>query len=545
MKQGMKQEMKMRLRIIIGLGVSALVLGSCQEKEIIYRTEKPKPATISSVKESNEGSNKAVSTASKGQIKSSSTVSLAEGTINSTDSTKDQKSKISDLSLKISDLSSKISNLSSGTSNSPKGEAADIWTSGDGQSYEPEKFAGGDGTKEDPYQIATAGHLDLVRWNLKKHFIVIKDLDLRAIANFEPIGDREKIYRTYKYKYFKGTFDGNGKKIKNLRINRPTESEIGLFGVMNGRSIVKNVKLEDANVRGNENVGGLVGYNQGGKIENSQAAGSVFGRGDRVGGLVGYIPNSSGKTTIENSQASVSVEGNDYVGGLVGYSYNANIKNSHATGNVFGENYVGGLVGQGSASNSYATGTVTGNDEVGGLVGRISSGTIENSYATGTVTGNEKVGGLVGYNNNEGTIQNSYATGTVTGNEKVGGLVGRISSGTIENSYATGTVTGNEKVGGLVGYNNNEGTITNSYATGTVTGNYNVGGLVGYNNRSISGKNYWKTGATGKGVGDGNRANVESKTDSELRALTSGDTSWDPKIWKFEEGKYPKFKWQK
>ncbi len=65
----------------------------------------------------------------------------------------------------------------------------------------------------------------------------------------------------------------------------------------------------------------------------------------------------------------------------------------------------------GTISNSYASGSVNGNNYVGGLVGwEFYAGTISNSYATGTVSGTI-VGGLVGYN--IGTISNSYASGTV------------------------------------------------------------------------------------------------------------------------------------
>ena len=66
-------------------------------------------------------------------------------------------------------------------------------------------------------------------------------------------------------------------------------------------------------------------------------------------------------------------------------------------------------------SNSYASGsvTVTGNDYVGGLVGLNSYySTVSNSYATVSVNGNNRVGGLVGDNNDNSTISNSYASGS-------------------------------------------------------------------------------------------------------------------------------------
>ena len=67
-------------------------------------------------------------------------------------------------------------------------------------------------------------------------------------------------------------------------------------------------------VSGTENVGGLVGLNQG-DIRDSYATGFVSGRGDNVGGLVGFQATGS---LISFSYATGSVSGNNPVGGLVG-----------------------------------------------------------------------------------------------------------------------------------------------------------------------------------------------------------------------------------
>ncbi len=131
-----------------------------------------------------------------------------------------------------------------------------------------------------------------------------------------------------------------------------------------------------------DSVGGLVGENKG-TISNSYATGSVISFGD----------------------------GRDFVGGLVGLN-DGTIQNSYATGFVLGgesDDYVGGLVGvnSGTIQNSYATGDATGDgagvrdgdDDVGGLVGFIDSGTIANSYSLGIVDGGagmDHVGRLLG-----------------------------------------------------------------------------------------------------------------------------------------------------
>ena len=186
-------------------------------------------------------------------------------------------------------------------------------------------------------------------------------------------------------------------------------------------------------------IGGLVGGGSA-TITDSHADVTVTGAtgNANIGGLLGYGDSS---VTISNSYSTGYVNGADNVGGLVGYNNGGTITNSYATGAVTGDVKVGGLVGLNNGEdilNSYATGTVTGDSDVGGLVGG-TAGDISNSYATGTVTGDLTVGGLVGALFS-GAISNSYATGAVTGDGYVGGLVGE-NGGTIDDdSYATGAV---------------------------------------------------------------------------------------------------------
>ena len=166
-----------------------------------------------------------------------------------------------------------------------------------------------------------------------------------------------------------GHFDGKRKVIRNLRINRPAEDNVGLFE-MGG--VLKNIGLENVNVRGKNSVGALVGWNAG-TVEASYATGTVRGK-DYVGGLVGM--DSSGGI-IKVSYANVNVSGEELVGGLIGYhNYGAAIENSYAKGDVTGTISVGGLVGkntnQAKIIKSYATGNVTGRSGLGGFVGLIS-----------------------------------------------------------------------------------------------------------------------------------------------------------------------------
>jgi hypothetical protein len=267
-------------------------------------------------------------------------------------------------------------------------------------------FAGGSGTAEDPYQIADWRHLDNVRNYLDCHFIVINDLDSSSVGytelasatanegkGWEPIGT------TAVNDKFAGSFDGQGYEICDMFIDRPDESDVGLFGVVDEVGVIENVGVVNGNVTGQDDVGGLVGKNEG-TVSNSYATGSVTGD-DFVGGLAG-----KNEGTASNSSSTSSVTGNTRVGGLMGQN-SATMSNSYSTGNVTGNTHVGGLMGrnEGTASNSSSTGSVTGDDYVGGLVGK-NDGTVSDSYSTGNVTGNTHVGGLVGQNND--IVSNSF-----------------------------------------------------------------------------------------------------------------------------------------
>ena len=336
--------------------------------------------------------------------------------------------------------------------------------------------------------ISNCSQLQNINQNLYANYYLTQDIECAETsswnnyAGFQPIKD------------FRGSLNGNDKRIYNLYINRPSLAYVGLFGNLKSGSI-SNIGLVDINIRGQNLVGGLAGANDGSSIFNSYSTGSVFGNGSEIGGLVGFNGSS-----ISKSYSTGAVHGtNNYVGGLVGHNhsgnqYNASISNSYATGEVSGAGIgVGGLVGQNEASpisNSYSTGAVHGtNNYVGGLVGwNIFAGSlISNSYSTGNVSGSgDDVGGLVGANMSSGSISKSYSTGGVSGSSNVGGLIGDNSYSDIYNSSSTGNVSGSgNNIGGLVG-KTTKSIISNSYATGEVNGAGDVGGMVGNNNGSIS-----------------------------------------------------------
>ena len=239
---------------------------------------------------------------------------------------------------------------------------------------------------------------------------------------------------------FSGRFDGQGRAITGLHINRPSSSYVGLFGYVGGSALVSNVRLDDANVAGGSFTGILAGQLGGGTVSGCGSGGYV--RGNCVwhtdcgtGGLVGF--NSA---TITSSYSSASASGSSYVGGLVGRN-DSSVTASKATGDVTSTtNAVGGLVGDNrlSISDSYSTGDVTsGAMYVGGLTGNTYQGaSVDRCYATGKVSGAYSTsGGLVG-STWMGTVINSFSTGDVNSSgANVGGLIGAVTFATLDNCF--------------------------------------------------------------------------------------------------------------
>ena len=325
-----------------------------------------------------------------------------------------------------------------------------------------ESFAGGKGTKDDPYQIATGSQLAYLGESMKSgaygekfqdtYFELTEDIDLGG-KEWTPIGYTvaDLIMGRHEYFVFSGNFDGKGYTIKNLTIGTETSpysgDVCGLFGATSGT--IEDVVLENVSINyvgGKYNSaydfrmgGALVGYSMG-DIVNCTVTGLDMKAGsdgsyvalNSVGGLVGVQDNG---TTISNSRVSGKIEestkkGN--VGGFVGTL----VKGSSAkycgadvsvevTGNGRGI-AVGGFVGIGNGvttdetliENCYATGNITGAEYAGGFVGNISGLNISNCYAKGDVSkcfvGASFMGTDAASNNYYGTVKNCYATGLVS-----------------------------------------------------------------------------------------------------------------------------------
>ena len=401
--------------------------------------------------------------------------------------------------------------------------------------------------------------LHAIRDTLASHCLLMNDLDSATAGyaelasqtanngeGWEPIGASDHP--------FVGRFDGQGHEIRNMWISRPNQTNVSLFGYVDGGA-VEDVSVTDSDVTGGWHVGGLVGYNSG-TVYNSYARVRVAGD-YWVGGLVGLNVG-----TVSYSSSSGGVYGYHQVGGLVGMNSGA-VSNSHSAAAVTGAQNVGGLmggiVGAGAVIKCYATGSVIGERWVGGLLGA-NSGTVRTSYSSSGVTGEFCVGGLVGVS--YGAVTSSYSTGSVSGVSQVGGLMGlngshvsgseAVFSGDVSDCYSTSNVTGQQFVGGLLG-RNYDGAVIRSYSAGSVLGDVDSGGLVGQNEDIVS-DSFWDTETSKMKESDGGTG----RTTAQMMSIAAfSGAGWsivgvaDPgarnasHIWNIVDGQtYPFLSWQ-
>lgn len=223
----------------------------------------------------------------------------------------------------------------------------------------------GTGTAADPYRIANAGQLFWFAKHVKTtdatvHAVLTANIDVNPDYVFASDGTVKKNgsvvtsgFRTWTPigspgGRYSGTFDGAGYTVRGIYFNKINAHidnyYIGFFGyVENGR--VENLTLTNAYIRGYLNVGGIVGRNDGGTVENCHTNADVAAQEDDLGGVVGY--NDAG--FIINCSNTGTVQGrNSYsecVGGIVGVNDGGLVVNSYNVGSVSGYSNVGGAVG--------------------------------------------------------------------------------------------------------------------------------------------------------------------------------------------------------
>lgn len=170
-----------------------------------------------------------------------------------------------------------------------------------------DNFAGGDGSIENPYQIATARQLDAVRNHLDSNFVLINDIDLSEYSNWVPIGGYKNVEEG---DGLRGSFDGQGHTISNLKMDYTlmlsdnTERDRYSFGLFSDSSLsseIKNVNLKNVSIH--------VHFNDDGDL------GSV-----RIGGISANASTITDCIVSGNINVTGAMVGGNYCGGIAGYA---------------------------------------------------------------------------------------------------------------------------------------------------------------------------------------------------------------------------------
>lgn len=329
---------------------------------------------------------------------------------------------------------------------------------------------------------------------------------------------------------FTGKFDGLDYNIFGLTINRSGENNVGLFGVVDGANI-NNVTLVGGSITGGQSVGAIVGSARDSVISNSTNSTAVNGDYN-IGGIVGDARNSTLTNLINTGTIGAATGDGNRIGGLVGNLQESSLGgNSYNLGAVTSVGHdVGGLVGHaydatiGDGTNLvYNRLDVTGAYNVGGIVGNMEGSTVQNAENSGTVLATGDTAEDYTYHTdimdeNNLPVGSSLSNGIVSIDVNVanaGGIAGSSSdssiikdvtnSGDVSSRKQEGTENINGQnynyeyytagnVGGIVGSAADTNITNATNRENEIRGAHNAGGVVGY----FSGN-----GTIDKGINDG------------------------------------------
>ncbi len=284
------------------------------------------------------------------------------------------------------------------------------------------RFAGGDGSVESPYLIATIGDVQQIKSDLDANYKVICDIDADGYA-YQPIND------------FAGTFDGGNFSISNLNLSAAVGG-VGLFASATENAKIKDLSFVDPVVSliyNNTSGGVLVGEAVSATISNIHVYGLKTidsGFESSFGGIAGTLSLSSSVSGSSVIGADINLT-NAQVGGVAGETRTTStIKSSAFSGKINGGINVGGIVAvvnnaADKVEDCHVDAEIIAKNQVGGVVGSNARGLINRCYVEGTIeaTSHDRwdwytaVGGVVGVLNADyaGTADAKVVTNNIVG----------------------------------------------------------------------------------------------------------------------------------
>lgn len=254
-------------------------------------------------------------------------------------------------------------------------------------------YASGSGTSSSPYLISCYRHLNNIRKNTRSYFRLTQSISMANKGTWTPITS------------FYGTINGNNYTISNMKLNVRTNGEDYGFVEYNYGTLL-NLRFTNATITTSLSDATIVMY---------------------IGVVAGYSNNTINNCDVSNATIDVQLF-KGYVGGIVGYNaggkvYDSDVSNS--TMNISG--YAGGIAGKNNATVewSYVSSTTinyywkTDNGCVGGTVGyNTSVGVVKRCNTSAYIEWNSSsnsrsilpcLGRLIG--RNEGSYSECNATG--------------------------------------------------------------------------------------------------------------------------------------
>ena len=364
-------------------------------------------------------------------------------------------------------------------------------------------------------------------------FILTRDITLTEA--WTPIGIDEQIT-------FSGTFDGKGHTISGVELNSE-DPYCGFFGHLSGTC--KNLNIN----------------------------GSISSTSDYCGGIAGFMSETG---LIDNCECDMQVAARNDVGGMAGYNKGGKITSCLNYGEIIGASMVGGIVGEcrggvvskcGNRGLIFSNGAGSFNNGPGGIAGRsVSASTLYLCYNTGDViSSNEATGGVAGYTNSTGSaIKDCYSIGTIRIEPAQVQTTAAFDPSAAAESLELGRMTGDNLpvyAGGIAGYVGSQNVeISNCYNAGQITGADYIGGIIGKCQNELYSEvpptfvnNYYGKGSYSGAIA-ADRSNKRMKVrgaateiyDSAFSSLSSelGNAYMDDKAGDYGSQGYPVLTWQ-
>lgn len=310
----------------------------------------------------------------------------------------------------------------------------------------------GMGTESNPFIIEDENdliHIGTIDY-LDKGYYFKQSKDISIVSHWHSIGSEEKP--------FKGNYNGNNKSITKLNN--------ALFFKIDD-SIIKNLTLNEVDINSIlEKVGALCNIGMNSFIEYCNVNGKLESKASKasyIGGISGYIKNTTIKNSYINSEILSSSNDSVCSGSIAGKIENSsilvcNVDCSTSCGSERYDSSVGGIGGdiigsniencfiKGKFSSSISSGGYM-SSLSGGIGGTIKTSDIKNCYIDGKISATSPnyyrsnsssfSGGISGQIV-EGNINDCYTCGSISCtsyNRNIGCIVGKDSSSILKNNY--------------------------------------------------------------------------------------------------------------